>query len=107
MLDLTPPLVVLHNFNNFEESHIKLMRTTFQHMFPSISVKTVKLTECRRVVLFHYHSEVDQVEIRHYAIRALPTGISKSVKRILQSNIPNLSNLEVYVVIIITIIISD
>ena len=69
MIDMSSPLVVLHNFNHSEEDHIKLMRTTFQHMFPSISVKTVKLNECRRVVLFHYNKENETVEMRHYAIR--------------------------------------
>lgn len=95
LLYITSPLVVLHNFNKSEESHIKLMRTTFQHMFPSISVKTVQLSECRRVVLFHFNSENGTVEMRHYAIRASPTGISKSIKKILQSKIPDLSQLEV------------
>jgi hypothetical protein len=33
--------------------------------------------------------------MRHYAIRAQPVGISRSVKKILQARIPDLGQLEV------------
>ena len=62
-------------------------------MLPSIDVKTVRLSECRRVVLFNYNKEDSSVEMRHYAIRAQPVGISRSVKRIIQARIPNLGSL--------------
>lgn len=91
---MTPPLVVLNNFSQSQESHTKLMRVTFQHMFPTINIKTVRLSECRRVVLFHLQND-GNVEMRHYAIRANPVGVSKSVKRIIQSKIPDLGSLEV------------
>lgn len=95
VLDQTAPLVVLNNFGSSEESHVKLMRATFQNMFPAINIKTVKLNDCRRVVLFHYIKEEGVVDMRHYAIKAAPVGISKSVKRILEAKIPDLSRLEV------------
>ncbi len=95
LIDMTPPLVVLNNFSQSEESQVKLMRATFQHMFPTINVKTVRLSECRRVVLFNFNKEDGSVEMRHYAIRATPVGISRSVKKVLQSKIPNLGELEV------------
>mmetsp|Transcript_1309 Transcript_1309/g.1457 ORF Transcript_1309/g.1457 Transcript_1309/m.1457 type:complete len:415 (-) Transcript_1309:200-1444(-) len=91
---ITPPLVVLNNFGQSEESQVKLMRITFQHMFPTINTKTVKLSDCRRVVLYHYHKDEGTVEMRHYAIRAQPVGVSTAVKRILQSRVPNLGELE-------------
>lgn len=91
---MTPPLVVLNNFSQATESHTKLMRVTFQHMFPTINIKTVKLSECRRVVLFHLNED-GNVEVRHYAVRANPVGVSKSVKRILDAKIPDLGSLEV------------
>jgi ribosome biogenesis protein SSF1/2 len=91
---LTPPLVVLNNFGQTEASHVNLMKVTFQHMFPAINIKTVKLAECRRVVLFHYNREDGSVDFRHYAIRAQPVGISRSVKKILQAKVPDLSKLE-------------
>lgn len=89
----TAPLVVLNNFGQSEANHIKLMKATFQHMFPSINVKTVHLTECRRVVLFHYKKDDDTVEMRHYAIRAKPTGISRTVKRVIEAKVPLIGNL--------------
>ena len=91
---MTPPLVVLNNFSQSVESHTKLMRVTFQHMFPTINIKTVRLSECRRVVLFHL-TEEGTVEMRHYAVRANPVGVSKSVKRIIESKLPDLGSLDV------------
>lgn len=89
----TPPLVVLNNFNRVE-NHIKLMHITFQSMFPAIDVQTIKLGDCRRVVLFNYDAESDQVEFRQYSIRANPLGLSRSVKTILKSKVPNLHKLD-------------
>eukprot|EP01041_Mallomonas_annulata_P006708 gene6708-13596_t len=91
---LTPPLVVLNNFGHTDLSHIKLVGVTLQHMFPSINVKTVRLNECRRVILFHYKKETDIIEMRHYAVKANPVGINRSVKRVLQTKIPDLGELE-------------
>mmetsp|Transcript_8502 Transcript_8502/g.12688 ORF Transcript_8502/g.12688 Transcript_8502/m.12688 type:complete len:423 (-) Transcript_8502:118-1386(-) len=91
---LTAPLVVLNNFGQVEESHLKLLRVTLQHMFPSINVNTVRLNECRRVVLFHFKKEDATVEMRHYAIRATPVGITRNLKKVLQAKIPNLGELQ-------------
>ena len=112
---LTPPLVVLNNFtgssntsvdnlainpNSTDPSaqHVQIMRVTLQHLFPSINVATIQLNQCRRVVLCDYNKETGEVDIRHYAIRAQPTGISKNIKKLLTQSskiIPNLGALEV------------
>ena len=104
-----PPIVVTNNFGDVTASpHVKLMRITFQNMFPAINVATVKLRDCRRVVLYNFirrdekssensngqSEEDEEVEVRHYAIRAAPVGINRKVKRIIQAKIPNLSKLE-------------
>lgn len=89
----TPPVLVLNNFNQSDDMHVKLMKVTFQHLFPAINVKTVKLSDCRRVVLFHFNKETQTVEMRHYAIRANPVGISRSVKKIIQAKVPDLGSL--------------
>jgi ribosome biogenesis protein SSF1/2 len=140
-----PPIVVTNNFGGQQQStskstssstmdnnnnnninnnnvppHIKLLRITFQNLFPAINVATVKLTDCRRVVLFNLVEEsivppheINQysheatsrdnhqnprntrtmIEIRHYAIRATPTGVNRKVRRIVQASkiLPNLS----------------
>jgi len=107
-----PPIVVTNNFGDVTASpHVKLMRITFQNMFPALNVATVKLRDCRRVVLFNLMrrdekkegestnvngqaEEDEEVEMRHYAIRANPVGIDKKVRRVIQAKIPNLSKLE-------------
>mmetsp|Transcript_50045 Transcript_50045/g.106471 ORF Transcript_50045/g.106471 Transcript_50045/m.106471 type:complete len:466 (+) Transcript_50045:91-1488(+) len=114
----SPPIVVTNNFGDASAApHVKLMRITFQNMFPAIDVGTVKLSDCRRVVLFNFIRrdfnekkqskdggeggdgdrenvmEDEEVEIRHYAIRAKPVGVDRKVRRIVESKIPNLSNL--------------
>lgn len=115
----SPPIVVTNNFGDATAApHVKLMRITFQNMFPAINVSTVKLSDCRRVVLFNFirrdveprkkkdakeqsteeddatdEWEDEEVEIRHYAIRAKPVGVDRKVRRLVESKIPNLSNL--------------
>ncbi|KAL3761232.1 hypothetical protein ACHAWU_007049 [Discostella pseudostelligera] len=113
----SPPIVVTNNFGDVTAPpHVKLMRITFQNMFPPINVSTVKLGECRRVVLFNFirrdnpstpsdgsdknnnnniddDLEDEEVEVRHYAIRTKPVGIDRKVRRLIEAKIPNLSKL--------------
>jgi len=50
----SPPVVVTNNFGAGEAAaHVKLMRITFQNMFPAVDVGTVRLSDIRRVVLFN------------------------------------------------------
>lgn len=110
----SPPVVVTNNFGDASAApHVKLMRITFQNMFPAINVSTVKLNECRRVVLFNFirrdvpekkkddvkngdedDLEDEEVEVRHYAIRAKPVGVDRKVRRLIEAKIPNLSKLD-------------
>ena len=89
-----PPIVVTNNFTA-DTPHVKLLRITFQNIFPSINVGTVKLNDCRRVVLFNLVEREDGTQIvewRHYAIKATPKGVNRRVRRILQANkLPNLN----------------
>ncbi|KAJ3333613.1 hypothetical protein HDU76_006103 [Blyttiomyces sp. JEL0837] len=87
------PLVVLNNFNS-DLQQIKLMATMFQNIFPPINVQTMKLADARRVVLFHRDPETEEIELRHYSIGVKAVGISKSVKSLVQTNIPDLANFE-------------
>ena len=111
------PIVVTNNFGDATAApHVKLMRITFQNMFPAVNVATVKLADCRRVVLFnfmrrnvddqeqqrkdgdndvnHDGEEDEEVEVRHYAIKATPVGVNRKVRRLIQAKIPNLSKLD-------------
>ncbi|KAJ3106841.1 hypothetical protein HDU97_005553 [Phlyctochytrium planicorne] len=88
-----PPLVVLNNFND-DKKEIKLMSTVFQNLFPPINVKTMKLAEARRVVLLHRDPETDTIELRHFSIGVKAIGVSKSVKTLIQANVPDLNSFE-------------
>lgn len=92
---LTPPLVILNNFGSEASAHhVKLMKITFQNLFPPLNVHTVKLGDCRRAILFHFSKDKEEVEVRHYAVRAFPVGLNKGIKRLVQTKVPNLSKLE-------------
>lgn len=49
---ILPPLTVPHARAT---RRVQLAMITFQNMFPAINVTTVKLSECKRVVLVHYN----------------------------------------------------
>ncbi|KAI8814186.1 Slc34a2-like protein [Cladochytrium replicatum] len=85
----TPPLVVLNGFGD-DKKEVKLMVTMLQNMFPTIDVRKMRLSEARRVVLFNRDRETGEIEMRHYAIHVRALGVSKSVKSILQANLPDL-----------------
>ncbi|GFQ87954.1 suppressor of SWI4 1 homolog [Trichonephila clavata] len=85
------PLLVLNNFSG-EGMHFKLMASTFQNMFPSINVNKTQLNSIRRCLLFNYNSTDNTIDLRHYAIKVVPTGMSRAVKKLVQSKVPNLSN---------------
>uniref|UniRef100_A0A1B0DDN7 Uncharacterized protein n=1 Tax=Phlebotomus papatasi TaxID=29031 RepID=A0A1B0DDN7_PHLPP len=87
------PLVVLNSFSG-EGKHLKLMAQVFQNMFPTINVSTVKLARIRRCVLFSYNPTSKLIDVRHFAIRVLPVGVSRSVKKLVTGKIPNLAKCE-------------
>ncbi|KAJ1559407.1 hypothetical protein HK405_010758 [Cladochytrium tenue] len=87
------PLVVLNNFGDGRKD-TTLMASMFQNLFPPINVQKVRLSEARRVVLFHLDSETREVELRHYTVAVKPVGISKSVKQLLTTNLPDLNQFE-------------
>ncbi|GMT31131.1 hypothetical protein PFISCL1PPCAC_22428, partial [Pristionchus fissidentatus] len=87
----SPPLVVLSGFKEGQSRHLGLIQTTFQNMFPSINVDTINLAAIRRCMMVRYNEEDDTLDIRHYSIKTVPTGMSKSTKKLLQSKLPDLS----------------
>jgi ribosome biogenesis protein SSF1/2 len=110
-LTTKPPITVTNNFGDHTAApHIKLLRITFQNLFPQVNVSTVKLKDCRRVVLFNLIESTDVVdpdessttatpgtrrqlvEMRHYAIKATPVGVDRKVRRLVQAKLPNLHN---------------
>jgi ribosome biogenesis protein SSF1/2 len=53
----------------------------------------MKLADARRIVLFNLDSDTQEIDLRHYSINVKAVGISKSVKSIIQADIPELKNL--------------
>ena len=96
----TPPLLVLANFDTKSQEHLALVTATFQGMFPSINARTVRLSDCRRVVLVQHEpgegedGEGGRMMFRHYSISAAPSGVSKSVKAILKRDLPDIGHLQ-------------
>jgi ribosome biogenesis protein SSF1/2 len=89
----TAPLLVLNNFDQ-ESNHAKLLTATLQNMYPTIKVNTMLLSNVRRVVLYNWNTETQLIEFRQYAITVKQTGLSKSIKTIIQSKVPNLGKFQ-------------
>ncbi|CAB3410641.1 unnamed protein product [Caenorhabditis bovis] len=92
------PLVVMNGFNAEGKKHLALVQTFIQNMFPGINVDTVQLSNLKRCLIVNYDEESDEIDIRHYAIRVVASGLNKSVKKLVQAEktmakaIPDLSN---------------
>ncbi|KAG0337711.1 hypothetical protein BG004_007513 [Podila humilis] len=86
------PLLVLNNFGDSNE--MKLMSTVFQNMFPPINIQTMHLADARRVVLLNYNSETKHLDFRHYNISVKAVGISKSIKRVITTAVPDLKGFD-------------
>lgn len=85
------PLLVMNNFSG-DDLHLKLMSTMFQNMFPSINVNKIKLNQIRRCVMVNYNPETKLIDFRHYNIRVVPVGMSRSVKKLIKASVPDMSN---------------
>ena len=81
---LVSPLLVLNGFGGAVNPQVKLMAEILRNMFESIDVRTLKVTQCRRVVVFNYDKSSNRTEFRHYAINQRPAGISRGVRKLLR-----------------------
>lgn len=54
----------------------------------------MQLSEARRVLLFNYNDDTGMIDMRHYSIGVKTTGVSKSIKRVINTNLPNLGDYE-------------
>ncbi|CAO3658198.1 unnamed protein product [Rhizopus microsporus] len=89
----TSPLIVLNNFQQ-PGKEFKVMTAMLQNMFPSIDVQTIQLSQAKRVLLFNYNEDTQQIDVRHYSIGVKATGVSKSIKRVVNTDLPNLGDFE-------------
>jgi len=56
----TEPILVLSGFSNDNERKNALLKTTLKEAFPSISVQSVHLEDCKRIVLLQYDKETEK-----------------------------------------------
>lgn len=110
-----PPLVVLHGFNAAASAAgsakvpgtagvsladaLKMTTTVLQNAFPQIQPATVKVSSCKRVVLFHYDATTGVIEFRHFHVRTAAVGLSRAVRKVAASqssakHLPNLAGLQ-------------
>lgn len=83
------PILVLNNFNvPNRTSEVALMESTFQAMFPTLRIHSVKPSHIQRVVLFHYDPIHKSVEARHFLIGTRATGLSRTVKKLTEGRLP-------------------
>ncbi|XGW25164.1 hypothetical protein V3C99_006516, partial [Haemonchus contortus] len=80
-----PPLVVMNGFSQSGKKHLLLVETFIQNMFPSINIDTLELRTVKRCLMVNYFEEDDTIEIRHYAIRTVASGLNKSVRKLVQA----------------------
>ena len=66
--------------------HLSFMMKTFQSLFPPLSPGTISLSSARRVVLISYNPETGTIDFRHYLITVKPYGVSKRVRKVLESS---------------------
>lgn len=93
------PLLVMNSFTSTDsvedKPHLKLITSMFKTMFPFIDINNVKLRTVKRCVMLNYNSDTGLIDLRHYAIKIKPVGLSKPVKKLVSSKkIPNLSKLK-------------
>ena len=79
------PLLVLNGFSNNEDVKFQLMTSMWRNMFPSIDIHKAELGKVKRCVLLNYDADNDCIELRHYAIKVKPCGLSRTVKKLLTS----------------------
>lgn len=83
------PILVMNNFNVPDRTpDVQLMESTFQAMFPTLKIHSVKPSDIQRVVLFHYDPTHRTVEVRHFLIGTRATGLSKTVKKLTEGRLP-------------------
>jgi len=93
------PLCVMQGFSD-QKKHSKLIGTFIRNMFPTTNIPSLKLDQIRRVVIWSWNDETEEVEFRQYVISVTPEGCSKKVKKIIEAasaanrNLPNMGRLE-------------
>ncbi|EGR31956.1 hypothetical protein IMG5_099180 [Ichthyophthirius multifiliis] len=98
-----PAILILNGFNKQpNQNKVKnpptlaqqqIAAQMIQSMFPPLSLKKTKLSTLQRVILFSYDDEKDIVNMRHYQIKLVPSGVNRNMKKVIRNDkkVPNLS----------------
>src|SRR3989338_4237029 len=82
---LQAPLLVLNGFSDLQGDHVPLVVTSLQSLFKPLNVQSMKLSDCRRVVLFDYDPIREVIDFRHYLITVKAIGATNTVESFLSS----------------------
>lgn len=83
-----PALPVLNNFANSSKPHVKMTQTLLTNLFPQLRIDKVRLTDCRRIVLFHLNEDTEMIDVRHYVITGHRQTKNKAIKRLEKGRLP-------------------
>ncbi|KAJ3427482.1 suppressor of swi4 1 [Anaeramoeba flamelloides] len=72
---------------------LELMASALQSMFPELNIEKMKISECKRVVLFHYELESDTIFMRHFIIKTRALGLSQRTEDLIHKKVPDLGDL--------------
>uniref|UniRef100_A0A0G4H115 Brix domain-containing protein n=1 Tax=Chromera velia CCMP2878 TaxID=1169474 RepID=A0A0G4H115_9ALVE len=96
------PLVVLNGFKRSwfkegddrgvtQEDPLPLTVSMLQNLFPPLDVKTMQLSECRRVALYSRNAETNLIEFRHFGVSVKASASSRGVRKLLMAGKKQLS----------------
>eukprot|EP01001_Neometanema_parovale_P006241 NODE_2614_length_1379_cov_72.352707_g2485_i0.p1 GENE.NODE_2614_length_1379_cov_72.352707_g2485_i0~~NODE_2614_length_1379_cov_72.352707_g2485_i0.p1 ORF type:complete len:414 (-),score=69.86 NODE_2614_length_1379_cov_72.352707_g2485_i0:76-1317(-) len=83
-----PALPILNNFAGSPHQHIQMVEAMITSMFPALQVDGIKLSQCKRVVLFHLNKESGVIDVRHYLIKSYRSGGSRAVRKLSKGRLP-------------------
>ena len=92
-------MCLMSGFND-EKKQSKLAKTFIKNMFPTTNIPTLNLDNVRRVVIWEWNDETEEIDFRQFVISKTPVGVGKKVKKIFEASnaankaLPKLGNLE-------------
>ncbi|KAK1864993.1 hypothetical protein I4F81_007529 [Pyropia yezoensis] len=81
----SPPLLVLNNWGAAAaaDKKVALVAELFRHTVPPLDVRTVVLSDVRRVVLVDREDASGAIHLRQYALRVARAGLSRAVRKMI------------------------
>jgi ribosome biogenesis protein SSF1/2 len=92
-------MCLMSGFND-EKKQSKLAKTFIKNMFPTTNIPTLNLDNVRRVVIWEWNDETEEIDFRQFVISKTPVGVGKKVKKLFEASnaankaLPKLGNLE-------------